>query len=114
MKPTGESYFAWKALDFKSSDQYGNFHPKTMFWNHEKEAVKYPIKGIDENYELQRLMRRLEKGNKVDVVLLKDGQEVAAKMVANPRMMRLDFYDSNGQSLVVRKVEKQDQRRKWK
>lgn len=112
MKPTGETYFAWRALDFKASDQYGNFHPKTMFWNHEKEAVKYPIKGIDDNYDLQRLMRRLEKGNKVDVVVIKEGQEVAAKMVANPKMMRLDFYDSNGQNLIVRKVEKQDQTQK--
>jgi len=49
----------------------------------------------------------MEKGNKVDVILLRDGQETPAKMVANPRMTRLDFYDRNGQSLIVRKVEKQ-------
>ncbi|MES2376052.1 MAG: hypothetical protein V4553_05725 [Bacteroidota bacterium] len=107
MKPTGETYFAWRALDFKASDQYGNFNPKIMFWNHQKEVLKYPIKGIEENYDKERLLRRLEKGNKVDVTLLKDGQELSAKMTANPKMMRLDFYDSNGQSLIVRKVEKQ-------
>jgi hypothetical protein len=107
MKPTGETYFAWRGLDFKNADQYGNFNPKVMFWNHQKEVGKYPIKGIEENYDKQRLIAKLEKGNKVDVILLRDGQEMPAKMVANPRMARLDFYDGNGQTLMVRKVEKQ-------
>jgi len=107
MKPTGETYFAWRGLDFKNADQYGNFNPKVMFWNHQKEVGKYPIKGIEENYDKQRLIAKLEKGNKVDVTLLRDGHETQAKLVANPRMARLDFYDSTGQSLIVRKVEKQ-------
>ncbi|MDN3548977.1 hypothetical protein [Mucilaginibacter aquaedulcis] len=107
MKPTGETYIAWKILNFKESDNYGNFMPKTLFWNHQKEVEKYPIKGIDEKYDRQRLITALEKGNKVDVVVLKDGREIPAKMVANPRMVRLDFYDSDGQSLIVRKLQKQ-------
>ncbi|WP_426582608.1 hypothetical protein [Mucilaginibacter sp. R-33] len=107
MKPTGETYFAWRGLDFKNADQYGNFNPKVTFWDHEKELQKYPIKGVEEKYDRSRMIRPLEKGNKVDVILLRDGQETPAKMVANPRMMRLDFYDANGQSLIVRKVEKQ-------
>jgi hypothetical protein len=107
MKPTGETYYAWRGLDFKNADQYGNFNPKVMFWNHQKEVSKYPIKGIGGNYDKQRLIAKLEKGNKVDVILVRDGHETQAKMVANPRMARLDFYDSNGQSLIVRKVEKQ-------
>jgi len=107
MKPTGETYYAWRGLDFKNADQYGNFNPKVMFWNHQKEVSKYPIKGIEENYDKQRLITKLEKGNKVDVILVRDGHETQAKLVANPRMARLDFYDSNGQSLIVRKVEKQ-------
>jgi hypothetical protein len=107
MKPTGETYFAWRGLDFKNADQYGNFNPKVMFWNHEKEVGKYPIKGMEEHYDRQRLIVKLEKGNKVDVTLVRDGHEMPAIMVANPRMARLDFYDANGQSLIVRKVERQ-------
>jgi hypothetical protein len=107
MKPTGETYFGWRGLDFKNADQYGNFNPKVMFWNHQKEVGKYPIKGIEENYDKQRLIAKLEKGNKVDVTLVRDGHEMPAKMVANPKMARLDFYDNNGQILIVRKVEKQ-------
>jgi hypothetical protein len=107
MKPTGETYTAWRGLDFKLADKYGNFLPKVIFWDHEKELQKYPIKNIEEKYDRRRLMRPLEKGNKVNVTLLRDGVETPAQVVANPRMMRLDFYDTNGQSLIVRRVEKQ-------
>ncbi|RKR82066.1 hypothetical protein BDD43_2233 [Mucilaginibacter gracilis] len=107
MVPTGETYLAWRGMDFKSADGYGNFNPKVIFWDHAKEIQKYPIKGVDEKYDLSRILRAIEKGNRVDIVLLRDGQETPAKIVANPRMMRFDFYDSNGQTMVVRQVEKQ-------
>ena len=107
MKPTGETYFAWRSMDFKNADKWGNFLPKVIFWDHEKELQKYPIKGIEEKYDRTRIMRPLQRGNKVDIVLLRDGQETPAKVMANPRMMRLDFFDASGQSLLVRKVEKQ-------
>jgi hypothetical protein len=107
MVPTGETYFAWRGLDFKNADGHGNFNPKVIFWDHAKEMQKYPIKGVDEKYDLSRMLRPIEKGNRVDVVLLRDGQETPAKIVANPRMMRFDFYDGNGQAMVVRQSEKQ-------
>jgi hypothetical protein len=106
--PTGETYFAWRGLDFKASDGYGNFNSKIMFWNQEKELLKMPIKNIEENYDRSRLMATLNKGNIVPVTLLREGEEIKAKVVANPRMMRLDFYDTDGQKLTVRPVEKQD------
>lgn len=107
MKPTGETYWAWKILNFKEADKYGNFIPKTIFWDHEKELQKYPIKDIEEKYDRSRMMRPLQRGNKVDIVLVRDGQETPAKVMANPRMMRLDFFDADGQTLLLRKVEKQ-------
>jgi hypothetical protein len=107
MVPTGETYLGWKGLNFKESDRYGNFVPKTMFWNHEKELVKYPIKELNEHYDHQRLLNKLQKGDKAQVTILKDGQEIKGAMAANPRMQRFDFYDSNGQSLIVKQVEKQ-------
>lgn len=106
MKPTGETYLGWKRLDFKEADSYGNFVPKTMFWNHEKELLKYPIKNIQEKYDRSRLLPALQRGDRVSVTLVRDGVETPAMLVANPRMTRLDFYDANGQSLIVRQVEK--------
>src|SRR3569833_566318 len=106
MMPTGQTYLGWRALDFKNADKYGNFTPKTLFWKHQQEVDKYPIKGIEENYEKSRIVAKLNKGNYVDVTLVREGREQQAKMVANPKMVRFDFYDDKGQSLVVRKVEK--------
>ncbi|MEO3404995.1 hypothetical protein AAFN85_13900 [Mucilaginibacter sp. CAU 1740] len=107
MRPTGETYFAWRSLNFKEADKYGNFHPKVIFWDHEKELQKYPIKNVQEKYDRNIIMRPLQKGNRVEITLVRNGNETQAYVVANPRMMRLDFYDANGQNLNVRKVEKQ-------
>ena len=107
MVPSGETYFSWKGLDFKQSDQHGNFMPKTMFWNHEKELVKYPIGELAEQYDYMRLVTSLEKGNKATVTLIKDGKEIKAAVSANPRMMRFDFYDANGRAMTVKTAQKQ-------
>lgn len=107
MVPSSETYFSWRGLDFKQSDQHGNFMPKTMFWNHEKELVKYPISELAEQYDYMRLITSLEKGNKATVTVIKDGREIKAAVSANPRMMRFDFYDANGRAMTVRPVQKQ-------
>lgn len=107
MVPTGETYLAWRGLDFKNADGYGNFLPKVLFCNLEKELKQYPVKGIEDKYDLSKILRPLNKGNKVDVILLRDGVETPAKIVANPKMQRVDFFDENGQNLLVRKVQKQ-------
>ncbi|MBW4888964.1 hypothetical protein KXQ82_04530 [Mucilaginibacter sp. HMF5004] len=107
MVPTGDTYLGWKGLNFKESDEYGNFLPKTMFWNHEKELNRYPVKELAEPYDKARLLASMQKGNKVNVTVMKGEEEVKATVAANPRMQRFDFYDSNGQSLIVKPVEKQ-------
>ena len=107
MVPSGETYFSWKGLDFKQSDQHGNFLPKTMFWNHEKELARYPIGELAEQYDHMRLLASLEKGNKASVTVIRDGQEIKAMVAANPRMMRFDFYDADGRAMSVKPVERQ-------
>ena len=107
MVPSGETYFSWKGIDFKQSDQHGNFLPKTMFWNHEKELARYPIGELAEQYDYLRLLASLEKGNRTSVTVVRDGQEIKATLAANPRMMRFDFYDADGRAMTIRPVEKQ-------
>ncbi|MEN0057150.1 MAG: hypothetical protein AAGC65_25960 [Mucilaginibacter sp.] len=108
MVPTGETYTAWRALNFKEADPHGNFLPKMIRWHDQaKELEKYPIVGAEENYMKARLVAQLEKGNRVDVTVLKDGEEVKAKMVANAAMLRIDFHDENGQKLDIKKVNRQ-------
>jgi hypothetical protein len=107
MAPSGETYFSWKGLDFKQSDNLGNFLPKTMFWNHEKELLRYPIAELTDQYDFRRLLASLEKGNKANVTIIKDGGQIKGGIAANPKMLRFDFYDANGREMTVRPAEKQ-------
>jgi len=106
-KATDETYKAWRALDFKQTDDRGNFLPKMMFWDHEKAIKNYPIKELSEGYDRSRLLASLEKGNLTKVTIIKDGQEIKGTMAANPRQAGFDFYDSNNQRLEVKQVEVQ-------
>jgi hypothetical protein len=103
MKPTGETYTGWKDLNFKETDTHGNFLPKTMFWDHQKELVNYPIKEVAEPYDRNRLLASLEKGNLAKVTIVKDGTALKGTVAANPRQQRFDFYDGNSQRLEVNK-----------
>lgn len=104
---TEQTYKSWKDLDFKQTDKYGNFLPKTMFWDHVKALEKYPIKELETPYDKTRLIASLEKGNLAKVTLVKDGEEIKGTMAANPRQDRFDFYDSINQRLEVKQIEKQ-------
>jgi len=105
MRPTGETYWAWKGLNFKETDSYGNFVPKSMNWDHQRELAKYDIKQLNDDYDKRALIRQLEKGNKVNVTLIQEGKEVQAYVAANPRTGKPDFYDENGQKLEVAQKE---------
>lgn len=108
MVPTGETYWAWRALNFKEADQHGNFLPKMIRWHDQGKALeKFPIVGAEEKYMQARLLAQLQKGKQVEVNVLKGGQEVKAQMVVNAPMMRIDFYDENGQKLDIKPANRQ-------
>ncbi|MDB4921849.1 hypothetical protein [Mucilaginibacter sp.] len=111
LKATDETYKAWKALDFKETDERGNFRTKTMFWNHEKAIEKYPIKELEVPYDRSRLLASLEKGNVTRMTVIKDGEEIKGTMAANPRQERFDFYDGNNQRLELKPVGKQQEQK---
>jgi hypothetical protein len=101
-----QTYKSWKDLDFKQTDKYGNFIPKTMFWDHVKVLEKYPIRELETPYDKSRLIASLEKGNLTRMTLVKDGQEIKGTMAANPRQDRFDFYDGNNQRMEVKQTGK--------
>jgi len=107
-----QTYKSWKDLDFKQTDKYGNFLPKTMFWDHVRALEKYPIKELETPYDSTRLIASLEKGNLTRVTLMKDGEEIKGTMAANPRQDRFDFYDGSNQRLEVKQIVKQQAQKK--
>jgi hypothetical protein len=107
-RATDETYKAWTDLNFKDTDQQGNFLPKKMYWDHEKELSKYPVKELENNYDKTRLLAAMEKGNYARATVVKNGQEVNVLVSANPRQTSLDFYDQNMQRVSVGQVNAQE------
>jgi hypothetical protein len=109
-RATDETYQAWTQLNFKQTDENGNFLQRKLFgFDLEKIMAKYPIKELGDNYDRSRLVASLEKGNRQNATLIVDGGEQKVSIEANPMDKGLKFYDSNMQRLEVKQNEAQKQ-----
>ncbi|MFC0514662.1 hypothetical protein ACFFGT_10635 [Mucilaginibacter angelicae] len=106
MRPNGETYLAWRGVNFKETDSYGNFLTKSMNWDHQRELGKFDIKQMADDYDRRQFLQQLQKGNSVKATVTQDGQQVEVRVAANPRLGKLDFYDQNGQKLDIRPKER--------
>ena len=109
----GEKYKAWVKLDFSEREQSGNAKVKHFHENFGydvKEAVaRIPLKELTDPDKMQTLVASLEKGNLASVTLLKDGNEKAVLITADPQYKTLKMFDTDGKKLYV-PAEKPDQR----
>jgi len=117
-----QKYNAWVQLDFKQTDNQGNFKLKQFHENYGFELnqvlEKHPIKELQNPEERGRLEDSLKKGNRQSVTFLMDGTETKRYIEANPQFKNLNIYDSNQmrtsesqkerQSEVQKKSQKQD------
>lgn len=109
-KATDETYQAWTQLNFKQTDENGNFLQRKLFgFDLEKTLAKYPVKELEDNYEKNRLIASLEKGNRQSATITVNGAEQKVSIEANPIDKGLKFYDSNMQRLDVKQNETQKQ-----
>jgi hypothetical protein len=109
-KATDETYKAWTQLNFKQTDENGNFLSRKLFgFDLEKTLAKYPIKDLEDNYDKSRLIASLEKGNVQKATLTADGQDQKVLIAANPIDKSIKFYDSNMQRLDVKQIVVQKQ-----
>ncbi len=110
---TGEKYKAWVQLDFKNSDQYGNFDMKYYHDNYgfnlTDALAKLPIKELDDTQEKAKLIRSVERGNLHTVSYVKDEQEHKGTIMAVPQFKTVKMFDSSGKEVRQNAVQKQDQ-----
>lgn len=104
---TDQTYKAWTELNFKNTDDQGNFLPRKMFWEHEKSLDRFPIKELADNYERSRLLTSLEKGNVQRVTVTIDGQDTKVNLSANPQLKTFTFHDANMKKLDIKPVQQQ-------
>ncbi|UCS95201.1 hypothetical protein KZP23_09420 [Echinicola marina] len=111
----GQLYTAWLQMDFKQSDDNGNFKMKHYHQNYgyDLEAVlaKHPIKELAHEEYRSNLINSLKKGNLQSATFQREGSEQKQYIEANPRFKTINIYDSNMQRVDNRqsKSEKQSE-----
>lgn len=109
-----EKYSNWVSLDFKNTDDDGNYLlKKHSEFDMESKLAALPIKELSDPQKKKELIESLEKGNRQSVTMLRDGGEQRFMLVAVPAFKKVDFYDGSvrqsiGQSQA--KTEKQSEK----
>lgn len=109
----GEVYNAWVSLDFKDTDNNGNFRLNHYHDNYgydlEAAVGKHPIKELDNPSHKENLMNSLKKGNLQSATFIKDGQELKQYLEANPQFKTVNVYDADKNRLDMRQGKEQQQ-----
>ncbi|MFD2602667.1 hypothetical protein [Flavobacterium suzhouense] len=109
----GEVYNAWVSLDFKDTDNNGNFRLNHYHENYgydlEAAVGKHPIKELENPSHKEDLMNSLKKGNLQSATFIRDGQEVKQYLEANPQFKTVNVYDADKNRLDMRQGKEQQQ-----
>jgi hypothetical protein len=99
----GQLYNAWMQLDFKNTDNIGNYKLKQFHQNYgfelEKTLSKLPIKELGNEQDKTRLVESLQKGNLQSVTFLENGSEQRRYIEANPQFKSVTVYDENAKRI---------------
>jgi hypothetical protein len=114
----GNKYNAWLQLNFKETDQYGNFTLKQFHDNYgfdlKATLEKYQVKELPSSENSLSLIESLKNGNREAVTIVKDGSAQKLFIEASPRFKSLNLYDAdmkrvNLKDLSEKKSENQSQ-----
>jgi len=111
----GETYNCWIRMDFKESDDRGNFRLQHYHQNYgydlEASLEKHSIKELLTPQYKEDLMNSLKKGNLQSVTFVVGGEERKQFVEANPQFKTIKVYDASLQRINDResKNEKQSQ-----
>ncbi|SDW50393.1 hypothetical protein SAMN05444410_103141 [Hydrobacter penzbergensis] len=109
----GQVYNAWVQMDFKQSDDNGNFKLKHYHENYgyDLEAVlsKHPIRELGNEEYKSNLMDSLKKGNLQSATFQINGADQKQYIEANPQFKTINIYDSSMQRVDNRQSKKEQQ-----
>ncbi|MFP9100487.1 hypothetical protein ACLI09_15670 [Flavobacterium sp. RHBU_24] len=102
----------WLKLDFKNTDDKGNFKIKQFGENYGYDLLsvleKHPIKELKSEYK-DDLIDSLKKGNIQSATFIKGDQEVKQYIEANPQYKSINLYDANMKKLEGRQSQSEKQ-----
>ncbi len=100
----GQIYNAWLQMDFKQTDNSGNYKLQQFHQNYgydlETVLTKHSIKELNNEQDKNRLIESLQRGNKQSVTFLENGSEQKRLIEANPQFKIINIYDGNMQRVV--------------
>lgn len=109
----GQVYNAWMQMDFKQTDNNGNYKLKQYHQNYGYDLVsaseKHPIKELTNEQDKTRLVESLQKGNRQSVTFVQNGTEKKHFIEANPQFKTINVYDSNMQRLHIKQGQNEKQ-----
>jgi len=98
----GQVYNAWMQMDFKQTDNNGNYKLKQFHQNYGYNLVsaleKHPIKELTNEPDKTRLVDSLQKGNRQSATFVQNGNEQKHFIEANPQFKTINIYDKQGQN----------------
>ncbi|WP_159478747.1 hypothetical protein [Dyadobacter sp. 3J3] len=109
----GQVYNAWMQMDFKQTENNGNFKIKQFHQKYgfelDKAVEKLPIKELNVEFDKQRLMESLQKGNRQVVTFEKDGVEKKHFIQAAPQFKSITVFDENMKRVSNQKEKSESQ-----
>lgn len=109
----GEKYNVWVQIDFKNSDENGNFRLKKFSENYgydlEAAVSKHPVKELQRDCYKESLMDSLKKGNVQSVTFQVEGSDQKHFIEANPKYKTINVYDADMQKLGNREAKSEKQ-----
>lgn len=103
-----EKYNAWISLDFKNTDNNGNYRLNVYHENYGydlKEVLgKYSIREMGDPALAKRLVESLERGNRQQVTMDIKGQEQKVFIEASPKFKSLNVYQASGQRMKAEEL----------
>lgn len=108
-----QEYNVWLKLDFKNTDDRGNFKIKQFGENYGYDLTsvleKHPIKELKNDQYKDDLIDSLKKGNLQSATFIKGDQEIKQYIEANPQYKTVNLYDANMQKLESRQSQGEKQ-----
>jgi hypothetical protein len=99
----GQVYNAWMQMDFKQTDNNGNYKLKQYHQNYGYDLMtaleKHLIKELTNQQDKTRLVESLQKGNRQSVTFVLNSNERKHFIEANPQFKTINVYDGNMQRL---------------
>lgn len=105
-------YNAWASLNFKETDDYGNFKIKKSFnLDIEKLLNSYPIRELKYDQSKSEMLQSLKKGNRHHVTFEENGNSDKRLIEVDARFRKLNVYDTTGKiiRMSVKKKEAESQ-----